>query len=55
MAKSKFNWEEIEHRYVTGHVTYKELAIENKVSEARINTIGGQRKWKKKGKTTVWA
>ena len=49
MAKSKYNWDEIENEYVTGNLSYRELAEKyNKVSEHRIQKVGRTRKWVKK-------
>lgn len=50
MAKSRHNWEEMEQKYVTGKLTYKELAREYKVSEHRVNVNGSNRSWQKKRK-----
>ena len=50
MANPKYNWEEIEQDYVTGKLTYRELADLYKVSESRIGVVGGKRDWAKKRK-----
>ena len=50
MANQKYNWNEIEQEYVTGKLTYRELADKHKVSESRIGVVGGKRDWAKKRK-----
>jgi hypothetical protein len=50
MANQKYNWNEIEQEYVTGKLTYRELADKHNVSESRIGVVGGKRDWAKKRK-----
>ena len=50
MANPKYNWEEIEQDYVTGKLTYRELADKYNASESRIGVVGGKRIWAKKRK-----